>query len=164
MAEGVTPAAGPALSCMEPEASSSRSPADTASRTFLALGALSAASSVVLGAATAHAPDAQLAASLPLFQTALQYHQFHALGLVTVGLVAARLPASRCFVWSGWLMVVGTLLFSGNLYLRSIAGIHDFHAVTPYGGGAFIVAWLLFAVGVLAQPKGSTAADKNSDG
>lgn len=41
----------------------------------------------------------------------------------------------------------GMLLFSGNLYLRSLAGIHTFHAVTPLGGSAFILEWLMFAVG-----------------
>jgi uncharacterized membrane protein YgdD (TMEM256/DUF423 family) len=35
--------------------------------------------------------------------------------------------------------------------LRSIAGIHVFHAVTPMGGGAFILGWLMFALGVGKQ-------------
>jgi uncharacterized protein (TIGR03382 family) len=46
-------------------------------------------------------------------------------------------------------MVVGLMLFSGNLYLRSLAGFHELHAVTPVGGGAFLAGWLAFAVGVL---------------
>ena len=120
-------------------------------KTFLALGALSAAVSLVLGAAAAHALNAQLAPSLALFQIALQYHQFHALGLIAVGLLVVRFPSCRWFAWSGWLMVAGTLLFSGNLYLRSLAGFNEFHAVTPFGGGAFIAAWLLLAIGVLTR-------------
>jgi uncharacterized membrane protein YgdD (TMEM256/DUF423 family) len=40
-------------------------------------------------------------------------------------------------------------LFSGSLYLRSIAGIHDFRAATPFGGGTFMLAWLALAVGAL---------------
>ena len=63
-------------------------------RIFLALGALSAALSVIIGAAAEHAPSAQLAASLPLFRTAHQYHQFHALGLMIVGL--ARPTTQDC--------------------------------------------------------------------
>lgn len=120
---------------------------------FLILGALSAAASVALGAAASHGTNQQLAASLPLFQTALHYHQFHALGLMIAGLTAARFP-SRWLTCSGWLMIGGTLLFSGNLYLRSLTGFNDFHAATPFGGGAFILAWLLMAVGVLTRPKG----------
>ena len=118
---------------------------------FLVLGSLSAAASAMLGAAAAHGTGDQLAASLPLFQTALQYHQLHALGLMIVGLVAARFPSSRWFAWSGGLMVVGTLLFSGNLYLRSLVGFHALHALTPFGAAAYIVAWLVLAVGLVAS-------------
>jgi len=85
------------------------------------------------------------------FHTALQYHQFHALGLLIAGLIAARLPASRWIIAPGTLMVLGTLLFSGNLYLRSLADFHALHVVTPFGGGAFILGWLALAIGVLKK-------------
>ncbi|MDK9723767.1 MAG: DUF423 domain-containing protein [Sterolibacteriaceae bacterium MAG5] len=124
-------------------------------RWFLVLGALNAAIAVALGAAGAHALKAQLAAMDPggLFPLALQYHQMNALGLVAAGLAAARFPAVRPFAWSGWLLLAGIVLFSGNLYLRSIAGIHVFHAVTPVGGICFIAGWLAFAVGALRLGK-----------
>lgn len=116
---------------------------------FLALGAVSAAASVLLGAAAAHASDAQLVAALLLFQTGLQYHQFHALGLMLVGATTAAMGSSAWFIWSGWLMAAGTLLFCGHLYVHALAGYNGFHALAPIGGSAFIVAWLLLAVGVL---------------
>lgn len=116
---------------------------------FTALGGINAALAVALAAAGMHGLKAQLAANDPsgLFMTALQYHQFHALGLMVVGLAAARFPHSRWFAWAGWLLLAGIVLFSGNLYLRSIAGVHALRALTPFGGAAFIAAWLLFAVG-----------------
>lgn len=118
-------------------------------RLFLVLGALNLAATVALGAASTHGLKTYLAANDPAgwFQTALQYHQLHALGLVVVGLAAACLSASRWFALAGWLMLAGIVLFSGNLYLRSIAGIHDLHALIPVGGSAFILAWLAFACG-----------------
>ena len=70
--------------------------------------------------------------------------------ILAVGLVAGR-NDSRWLVASGWLMVLGTLLFSGNLYLRSAVGFHALHAITPYGGFAFIFAWLALAIGVARQ-------------
>lgn len=119
-------------------------------RLFLVIGALSALLSVALGAAASHIPSETLQASMHWFSTGMQYHQFHALALLAVGLLMLQRP-SRWFVAAGWLMILGTLLFAGNLYLRSIFGIHDFHAVTPYGGGAFLAGWLALAIGVLTR-------------
>lgn len=104
---------------------------------------------MALGAAGMHGLKAHLAANDPggWFQAALLYHQLHALGLLAVGLTAALMPASRWLAAAGWLLCAGIVLFSGNLYLRSLAGIHAFHAVTPVGGLAFILGWLLYAVG-----------------
>ena len=121
-----------------------------AARLFVALGALSAAVSVVLGAAGAHMLGGLPETVAHWFRTALQYHQFHALGLVLVGLVAER-AGNRWVLAAGALMVAGTLLFSGNLYLRALADFHALHAVTPFGGGAFILGWLALAAGTLKR-------------
>lgn len=120
-------------------------------RIFIACGALSAASTVVLGAAAAHVFAGLPEGALAWFNIALQYHQFHALGLVAVGLVALHRPASRWIAAAGVLMLAGTLLFSGNLYLRSLADLHALHAVTPYGGGAYILGWLALAIGAIRR-------------
>jgi uncharacterized membrane protein YgdD (TMEM256/DUF423 family) len=120
-------------------------------RLFLFLGALSAAVSVVLGAAAAHALAGLPTTAQAWFQTALHYHQFHALGLIAVGLVAVHRPTSRWIAAAGTLMILGTLLFSGNLYLRSLADFHALHAVTPFGGAAFILGWLALAIGAIRK-------------
>lgn len=118
-------------------------------RLFLILGALNLAASIALGAAGMHGLKAQLIANDPagLFQTALHYHELHALGLLAVGLEMRTSSAKRGFVVAGGLMLAGIVLFCGNLYLRSIVGLHDLRALTPFGGGAFIFAWLAFAYG-----------------
>jgi len=113
------------------------------------LGAFNAGIAVALGAAGAHVLKAQFA-SADLggwFSVDLQYHQYHSLGLILVGMAAERIPVSRWFAWTGWLMLLGILLFSGSLYLISLAGIQAMHELIPIGGGASIMAWLSFAVG-----------------
>lgn len=116
---------------------------------FLLFAGLLGALSVAFGAAGMHAWRALLAANDPAgwFDVALRYHQFGVLGLAVVGLAAARFPESRGFAAAGWAMLAGIFLFSGSLYLRSLAGIHALHALTPFGGVLLIFAWLLFAVG-----------------
>ncbi len=117
---------------------------------FILLGALAGASGVVLGAFGAHALKARLASDLlAVWQTAVQYHFWHALGLVAIGILALHLPASTALKWAGWLMVAGLVLFSGSLYALALSGVRWLGAVTPFGGAAWIVAWVLLAVAVL---------------
>ncbi len=113
-------------------------------RVFLVLGACSAASSVALSAAAAHMPALQAAsASLNM---ALAQQQLHAVGLLAVGLLLARLQS----VWltvAGVLMLLGTVLFCLNLYARLIWGWDAARIAVPWGGSAFILSWLSLALG-----------------
>ena len=104
---------------------------------------------VILGAFGAHGLKKILPPDLlTVFATGVQYHFYHALGLIAVGLIAIHLPASFQLRLSGWLMVAGILLFSGSLYLLAITGVRWLGAITPLGGVCFIVAWLLLVVAV----------------
>ncbi len=86
---------------------------------------------------------------LSIYQTGVQYHFYHALGLILIGLVAAQMPQSVWFKWSGGLMFAGIILFSGSLYVLSITAVRWLGAVTPVGGIAFILAWFMFAFAVV---------------
>ncbi len=114
---------------------------------FILLGALAGAAAVALGAFGAHALRARLAPDqLAVWQTAVQYHFWHALAAVAIGiLVAGALPGSTALRWAGWLMVAGLVLFSGSLYLLVLSGARWLGALTPLGGAAWIAAWLLLA-------------------
>lgn len=116
---------------------------------FLVIGALLALSSILLGTVAAHAPTESLIAAMHWFQTAMQYHQFHALALLIVGLLMAHWP-SRWFAAAGWLMILATLLFCGTLYQRSMLGIHVLHWLTPYGGWAYLFGWLALIIGLFS--------------
>jgi uncharacterized membrane protein YgdD (TMEM256/DUF423 family) len=117
---------------------------------FLVLGALAAALAVVLGAFGAHALRARLAPDLlAIYHTAVQYHFWHALGLLAIGIVAIHLPNSIALKWAGWVMLAGIVAFSGSLYILALTGVRWLGAITPFGGAAFIVSWILLAVAVV---------------
>ncbi len=87
---------------------------------------------------------------LQTFQTGVTYQMYHALGLVGVGILLARFSTDGS-AWvggAGWLFVVGTLLFSGSLYLLALTGTTWLGAITPLGGVAFLLGWLALAIGV----------------
>lgn len=117
---------------------------------FVSLGSINAFVAVALGAFGAHALKDRLSADmLAIFETGVQYHFYHALGLLAVGLIATHLPNSSLVKWSGWLMAFGILVFSGSLYVLAATGIKWLGAITPIGGTAFIAAWVVLAIAVL---------------
>jgi len=114
-------------------------------RTFLSLGALSAALAVAAGAFGAHALKARLPPDLlAIWNTGAHYHLAHALGLVGVAWAASRFPGAAV-AWAGWLLLAGTVLFSGSLYALALTGVRALGAITPLGGVAFIAGWLCLA-------------------
>ena len=122
----------------------------TSAKLFLAAGGLAALAAVALGAFGAHALKSRLSAEmLAVWRTGVEYHVYHALGLLAVGLVATQLPESALLKWSGWLMLAGIVLFSGSLYALALSGERWLGAITPVGGIAFLAAWALFVVAVL---------------
>lgn len=115
---------------------------------FVFLGGVLGAVGVALGAMGAHALKGHLTAQqLETFHTAVHYQMIHAVGLVLVGLLVSHHP-SRLFNAAGWLLLAGIVLFSGCLYAW-IAGARPLVHLVPIGGTAFIVGWLLLALGAL---------------
>ncbi len=114
---------------------------------FITIGCIAMALAVGLGAFGAHGLKSRLSQEmLTIFETGVQYHFYHAIGIVLLGIVAHWLPDSSLIQWSGWLMTGGILIFSGSLYFLSISGIRWLGAITPIGGVCFIASWVLFAL------------------
>lgn len=129
-------------------------------------GAISGALAVVLGAYAAHGLDKFVNKTylpkhtenvddrtIPLawkrlndFKTGTRYQMYHALALVAVGL-AAGLQTRRSHNIAGWSFLLGSLLFSGSLYVLTFTNETRWGAVTPFGGLLFIVGWIALAVG-----------------
>lgn len=117
-------------------------------RLFFVIGALSGAISVLLGAFGAHALRDRLTPQLlDTFETGVRYEIYHALAILFVAFALTRW-SSNLVGYAGWAFVLGTLLFSGSLYLLALTGTRWLGAVTPLGGVAFIAGWFMLAVGV----------------
>jgi uncharacterized membrane protein YgdD (TMEM256/DUF423 family) len=115
-------------------------------RVALVLAALLMFAAVALGAFGAHALKSRLAPDMQaIWQTGVQYHALHALGLFGVGLLMLHWPERADIAAAGWLMVAGVALFSGSLYALALTGVRGLGAVTPFGGLAFLAAWLVLA-------------------
>jgi len=115
-------------------------------RIFFTFGALSGLVAVAAGAFGAHALRDRLSADmLATFETGARYQMYHALALLLVAWAITRWPGPLTTT-AGWLFVIGTLIFSGSLYLLSLTGLRWLGAITPLGGVAFIGGWLLLAV------------------
>ena len=99
---------------------------------------------VSIGAFAAHMLRDRLSPELlNTFQTGVQYHMYHALALLGIGLMMLNFSVSNLLRISAYLMMSGILLFSGSLYLLSITGIRWLGAITPLGGLCFLTAWAL---------------------
>jgi uncharacterized membrane protein YgdD (TMEM256/DUF423 family) len=117
---------------------------------WLTLGSVGMLLAVAMGAFGAHALKKTLTPDLmAIYETAVHYHVYHALGLIAIGLLALHLPATALLRWAGVLMAAGLVLFSGSLYALSLSGIRWLGAITPIGGTAFLAAWSLLAIAVM---------------
>lgn len=105
---------------------------------------------VALGAFGSHGLKARLSETmLSVWQTAVQYHFYHALALLALALYWHRQPISSWWQVSFWCFCTGLCLFCGSLYALAVGGPRWLGPVTPLGGLAFLVAWLMLIVGVL---------------
>jgi uncharacterized membrane protein YgdD (TMEM256/DUF423 family) len=78
------------------------------------------------------------------WETASRYLMYHALALLTVGLLAERRSHTSLRL-AGWAMLAGTLIFCGCLYLLVLTGITALGRIVPIGGVLMIVGWALLA-------------------
>jgi uncharacterized membrane protein YgdD (TMEM256/DUF423 family) len=103
---------------------------------------------IVFGAVGTHLMRARLSPDqLAVYETAVRYHFYNALGLLGIGAVALTWD-SPWLRWSAWLVIAGIVLFSGALYFAALGAPRVIHALPPLGGLAWIAGWLAFAVAV----------------
>lgn len=113
-------------------------------RRYIRIGSLSMAVAVALGAFGAHILETHLTPErMATWETAVQYHMIHAVALIIIALFADKLQELKKVLWSLRLLWAGTLIFSGSLYILCLSGIGVLGAITPIGGVAFILGWIM---------------------
>jgi uncharacterized membrane protein YgdD (TMEM256/DUF423 family) len=118
-------------------------------KTFVMIGGFMMALSVALGAFGAHALKASLEPRMfEIYNTAVQYQVYHALGMFAVAFLAYLNPSNSQVKLSGYIMLGSTVIFSGSLYMLSVLGIKWMGAVTPIGGTGFIISWVFLALSI----------------
>lgn len=123
-------------------------------KNWMAWGAIWAMAAVALGAFGAHGlREAISPERLEIFHTGVRYQFYHAFALLFLGLWAKISPDNRMIPKAGIAFFIGILLFSGSLYLLSIRDLLSWSVnwlgpITPLGGVAFIVGWILLLLGV----------------
>lgn len=119
-------------------------------QTILIIGCIMMALAVAFGAFGAHALKKKLNADMmKVYETGVQYHIAHGLGILIVGTLGHSLTHSTLAVTAGWLLFVGIILFSGSLYVLSLTGVRKLGAITPLGGLAFIAGWIVLLVAIV---------------
>jgi uncharacterized membrane protein YgdD (TMEM256/DUF423 family) len=121
-------------------------------KSWLAVAAVSALLAVALGAFGAHALKNSLSGELfEIFEVGVRYHMYHALGLGLVAL-AGWVRAELAISGPAWLLLAGTVVFSGSLYLLALTDTRWLGAITPIGGTAFLAGWAWLAWSALRLP------------
>lgn len=115
----------------------------SASQIAIALGGIYGFLGVALGAFGAHGLRNRLSPDmLAVWKTGVEYHLYHALALLLVGLIAAARP-SIAITNAGICFALGVLVFSGSLYALALSGVRWLGAITPFGGLLLLAGWAL---------------------
>ena len=115
---------------------------------YLIAGSLFAALAILFGAFGSHALKEKLSLEeLEIYDIATRYLMFHALGIFGMGILGYQVP-SQILIIPFSLMAFGILIFSGSLYLISLIGYKKLGMVTPIGGLALIISWIMLAYNI----------------
>ena len=115
---------------------------------YIIIASLFAALAILFGAFGSHALKERLSAqSHEVYDIATRYLMFHALGIFLIALLGFQLPKESLEI-PVIMMIVGTSIFSGSLYLIAMLNFKKLGMVTPIGGLLLIVSWLLLAYNI----------------
>jgi uncharacterized membrane protein YgdD (TMEM256/DUF423 family) len=118
-------------------------------KTILITAAILLAIGVLIGAFGAHGLKSRVAPDLlQVYKTGVEYHFYHALGLLLIGALSFSMPSSY-LNWAALFLFAGILIFSGSLYLLTLTGTRWIGAITPIGGLSFVAGWICLVIAIV---------------
>jgi len=124
------------------------------SKSLIITGSLFMALAVAFGAFGAHiVQDLLTPERFQVYQTGVEYHFYHALGLLLLSAVSFHISDSKWITLSGIAFIAGIIIFSGSLYFLTLTDTGWLGAITPLGGIAFILGWVFLAIGTAKDIK-----------
>lgn len=124
------------------------------SRCFIVIGAILGALSVVIGAFGAHALKSHLTGyGAAIWDTGVQYQMLHSVAIIIIGILLLFLDSKKLLRLAGFAFLIGTLLFSGSLYLIAVLAIKNLGLITPFGGFFFVLGWLLLVAAAIVSTR-----------
>ncbi|HEY4566495.1 MAG TPA: DUF423 domain-containing protein [Savagea sp.] len=121
---------------------------------YLIAGGISALIGVALGAFGAHGLQGKVEERfIEVWETGVEYQMYHAIALLAVGILmnSSLFGGSPLLKWAGNLFIIGTIFFSGSLYVTTLAGggLGKFGLITPVGGVLFLAGWVCFIIAMI---------------
>ncbi|SKC86561.1 DUF423 domain-containing protein [Ohtaekwangia koreensis] len=119
--------------------------------TLLAASVLGALA-VTIGAFGAHAlkPSLVAAGKFEVYELATRYQFYHTLALLAIGILQQFIPGKK-LEYASLFMLIGTVFFSGSLYLLCFVTLGGIGIITPIGGVFLILGWLFLLLGIAAK-------------
>ncbi|MFC4386468.1 DUF423 domain-containing protein [Gracilibacillus marinus] len=118
-------------------------------KVFLLLGVINGFLAVALGAFGAHGLEGKLSEKMiATWEKAVQYQMFHTVALFVTAILMQKMQVTSVAT-AGWFFFAGILLFSGSLYIYSTTAIKTFAMITPIGGVAFLIGWILLGYAIV---------------
>ncbi|MGM8214936.1 DUF423 domain-containing protein [Bacillaceae bacterium W0354] len=116
---------------------------------LLMIGVINGFLAVALGAFGAHGLEGKVSEKmLNTWEKAVQYQMFHTMAIFISAILLMKTSLTS-FQTAGWMFLVGIIIFSGSLYIYSVTSIKGFAMITPIGGVAFLIGWIILGTGVM---------------
>lgn len=122
-------------------------------RLWAVIAAVSGGLAVAAGAFGAHGLETRAPQAARLFETGAQYQMAHALAMIGVLALAGAVRGAALVAVAAF--TAGMVLFSGSLYAYALTSFRPLVFVTPFGGAAYILGWVAFALAVRRRPEPS---------